>query len=302
VPLGPTTRSIRLRFALVLTLPILLAVPDRVTAQDTREVSVDEEFVPVDEFVGPDGLTGDAIYERVLENRFDAFEQIVSLRSGAASGGGFQTVRVRLRYRNFRHDASPVLSKTIAKYLEPTDVRHLGYLVINKRSGQDDQFVYRPSARKVRRVNVRGESIAGTDFSFEDIVPPEFEDGTHHRMPDEVLDGRSVYVVTVVPKPETESEYSKLVLSIDRDHAVPIRTLYWDNKRVLVKQLDVDPASITSYEARYDGEPKVIHLATRSRMKHLKLETYTELVVDEFDARPELRDRHFSERELTASR
>jgi len=302
VPLGPATRTIRLRFVPLLILPMLLAALDPATAQSAREVASEEAFVPLDEFVGPDGLTGAAIYERVLENRFDAFEQIVSLRSGAASGGGFQTVRVRLRYRNYRHDDTRVLSKTIAKYLEPTDVRHLGYLVINKRSGQDDQFVYRPSARKVRRVNVRGESIAGTDFSFEDIVPPEFEDGTHHRMPDEILDGRAVYVVTVVPKPETESEYSKLVLSIDPEHFVPIKTLYWDNKRVLVKQLDVDPASITRYDARYDGEPKVVHLATHSRMKHLKLETYTDLTIEEFDARPELRDRHFSERELTASR
>lgn len=299
MPLGPITRSM---LALALAGPLLLAASDRGAAQTAHADEVEADFVPVDEFVGPDGLTGDAVYERVLENRFDAFEQIASLRSGAASGGGFQTVRVRLRYRNFRHDDSPILSKTIAKYLEPTDVRHLGYLVINKRSGQDDQFVYRPSARKVRRVNVRGESIAGTDFSFEDIVPPEFEDGTHHRLPDEVLEGRPVYVVAVIPKPETESEYSKLVLAIEPEHFVPIRTLYWDNKRVLVKRLDVDPASITRYEARYDDQPKVVHLATRSRMTHLKLETFTDLTIDEFDARPELRDRHFSERELTASR
>jgi hypothetical protein len=291
---GRSGRSIGCLGALVLVCAVGSLHPGRGQAE--------EEFVPVDEFVGTDGLTGDDLYQRVLENRFDAFEQIVSLRSGAAQGGGFQGVRVRLRYRNFRHEKLQILSKTIAKYFEPTDVRHLGYLVINKKNGQDDQFVYRPSARKVRRVNVRGESVAGTDFSFEDIVPPEFEDGSHHRMPDETVDARPAYVVTVIPKPETESEYAKLVLFVEQEHFVPIRTLYWDNKRVLVKRLDVDPDSISRYEAEFEGKPKEVHLASRSRMQHLKLDTYTELTIDEFDARPDLKDRHFSERELTASR
>ena len=259
------------------------------------------EFIPIDEYVGPDGLSGDALYQRILENRFDAFEQTLALRSGAP-GGRYSETRLRLRHRSYREESDGILSKTIAKYFEPGDVRHLGYLVINKRSGPDDQFVYRPSARKVRRVNVRGEAIAGTDFSFEDIVPPEFEDATHHRMPDEEIDGVPVYVITVVPRPETESEYAKLVIYVEKEHFVPIRTLYWDNKRVLVKRLDARRDSIERRSARYSGEPRDVWVAMRSRMQHLKLETFTELSIEELRADPKLRDRHFSERELTASR
>jgi len=260
-----------------------------------------DEFLPVDDYLGPDGLTGDALYEKILDNRFDAFEQTLTLRSGAP-GGRFSAVKLRLRYKSFRDEHDGILSKTIAKYFEPGDVRHLGYLIINKATGPDDQFVYRPSARKVRRVNVRGEAIAGTDFSFEDVVPPEFEDGTHHRLADATVDGRPVYVVAVVPRPETESEYAKLVLYVEQEHFVPIRTLYWDNKRVLVKQLDAEPESIERHAARRHGQARDVHIAMRSRMKHLKLETFTELSIESLEADPKLRDRHFSERELTASR
>ena len=260
-----------------------------------------EEFIALDEYVGEDGLTGDAIYERVLENRFDSYEQRFHMRSGSP-GGGISEVRLRLRYKSYRDDGGRILSKTIAKYFEPTDVRHLGYLVINKKKGQDDQFVYRPSARQVRRVNVRGEAIAGTDFSFEDIVPPEFEDGTHHRAGDEAIDGVPVYVVTVVPLPDTESEYTKLVLYVEKEHHVPVRTLYWDNKRVKIKQLDVDLASIERFDERGAEGERAVWIATRSRMEHLKLGTFTDLTVEELEANPKLRDRHFSQRELTASR
>ncbi len=259
------------------------------------------EFFPLDEYVGEDGLSGDDIYRGVVANRFDAFEQIGRMRSGSQNGR-FVDVRLRIRYKNFRNKSSRVISKTIAKYFEPSDVRHLGYLVINKTKGPDDQFVYRPSARKVRRVNVRGEAIAGTDFSFEDVVPPEFEDGTHHRMPDAVVSGRPVWVVTVVPHAETESEYAKLVIAIEKEHFVPIQTHYWDNKRVLVKRLDADVDTINRFQAREDGEVKDVWLVLSSRMTQLKLDTWTDLSIEKFEADPNLRDRHFSERELTASR
>lgn len=297
---GTSSGSLCVVLALALLGQAALA-SDTETDVHTQRPGEDEEFFPLDEFVGDDGLSGDEIYRRVLANRFDAFEQVSAMRSGSESGR-FQDVRLRLRYKNFRRKSKRVVSKTIAKYYQPSDVRHLGYLVINKQKGPDDQFVYRPSARKVRRVNVRGEAIAGTDFSFEDVVPPEFEDGSHHRMPDAEVNGRPVYVVTVIPHPETESEYAKLVISIEKDHYVPIRTLYWDNKRALIKQLDAELDSLVPHQAREDGELKEVWVAMRSRMKQLKLETYTDLELEQFEADPSLRDRHFSERELTASR
>lgn len=289
--------------ALIVAAALCLAVVHEVAAEALApaESNAEQEFFPVDEYVGDDGLTGDDIYTRVVANRFDAFEQTSSLRSGGENGR-FQDVRLRLRYKNFSNDGGKVVSKTIAKYFEPSDVRHLGYLVINKHKGPDDQFVYRPSARKVRRVNVRGEAIAGTDFSFEDVVPPEFGDGSHHRMPDDEIEGRPVFVVTVVPHASTESEYSKLRIAIEKDHYVPIQTHYWDNKRVLVKRLDADPTTISQHQARENGELKQVWIVRHSRMTQLKLGTFTELNIAEFEADPKLRNRHFSERELTASR
>ena len=263
----------------------------------------EEEFLPIDEYIGPDGLTGDSIYQSMLDNRFESYGQRLVMRSGD-QGGNFQLVEVGLKYKRYDPEKKGILSKTIAKYFEPHDVRHLGYLIINKEEGQDDQFVYRPSSRKVRRVNVRGESIMGTDFAFEDVVPPEFEDGTHHRMPDEDVEDRKVFVVTHVPNAATESEYSKLVIYIDKERFIPLRTWYWDNKRVLVKRLDADLSTINKYEGNNgaDGKPRTVWIAERSSMKQLKTGSFTELEIENFEADPKLRDRDFSQRQLTRSR
>lgn len=260
-------------------------------------------FFPAADVPGADELSGDDLYRRVLDNRFDAYSQDLHLVSGD-SAGHFSHVEIGMRYKNFREKSKRILSKTMAKYHAPPDVRHLGYLVINKESGPDDQFVYRPSSRKVRRINVRGEAVAGTDFSFEDVVPPEFEDGSHFRMPDSVVGDVPVYVVTVIPYAETESEYSKLVISVEKEHFVPIRTLYWDNKRVLVKQLDADTDSLEGFEGvdKQNEEAKTIWIARRARMTQKRSGHYSTLDIRHFEANPKLRERDFSQRELTASR
>jgi len=245
-------------------------------------------------------LTGDDIYHRILDNRFSAYIQELAMTSGDRGGNHLKT-EVTLRYKNYRKINKRYLSKSIAKYKAPQDVRHLGYLVINKQSGHNDEFIYQPSARKVRRVNLRGEAVFGTDFSFEDIIPQEFEDGTYRRLPDEVVSDIPCFVVDVTPTEKADSEYSKFVVYVEKAHYVPLRTDYWDKKEIKIKQLMVDTTSLEGYEAADIEEVREVWIATSQIVRHLKLETWTELEILSLESKPKLRERDFSERELTSS-
>ena len=243
-------------------------------------------------------LTGKQIYERVLDNRFDSYVQELTMRSGDR-GGNIQDTEIQLKYRSFRDDSKQVLSKTIMKYQAPQDVRHLGYLVINKADGSEDQFVYRPSSRRVQRINLRGEAIFGTDFAFEDIIPQELEDATYERLPDSDIAGTPVYVVEVTPVAEQDSDYSKFEVYVTLDRFVALRVVYWDRDGLKLKELTVVPESITMYEAEEKGEMKRVWVALEQKIVHLKLYTWTRLEVRELDPTAKLKRRHFSERELT---
>jgi hypothetical protein len=247
-----------------------------------------------------DGLSGRDIYEKVLDNRFDSYLEEFTMHSGDR-GGNVQDTKMEVKYRSFREDSKRILSKSIMKYLAPQDVRHLGYLVINKSDGSEDQFVYRPSSRRVQRINLRGEAIFGTDFAFEDIIPQELEDATYKRLPDGDVNGAEVYVVEVTPKKESDSEYSKFDVFVTPDTFVALRVLYWDQDDLKIKELNSDPASITMYEHEEKGEPKQVWLAKSQKIVHLKLDSWTELEVSNYDPTIKLKSRHFSERELTAS-
>ena len=254
--------------------------------------------VPPEATLDPaDALSGEAIYDLVLSNRFDSFDQSLEMISGDR-GGNIETVKMEVKYKDFREESKKIASKSIALYQAPPDVRYMGYLVVNKKKGTNDQFVYRPSARRVSRVNLRGESIVGTDFSLEDILPRELDDATYTRLSDEVKSEREVYVVEVRPNEESDSEYSKFVAYVDKESHVTLLNLYWDRRGVPFKQLTAVVDSITRYDGDAGKGTKTVWVAKESRVDNTRLESYTTLEIKRLVANPKLGSRHFTERKL----
>jgi hypothetical protein len=246
-----------------------------------------------EEDASPSGLTGREIYDRLLANRFDTFEQQTRLVSGDRSGNA-QESRMTVLWKSFRaEDGEPrkgVLSKTKIRYTHPFDLRFSGYLVINNRDRTDDQFVYLAARRRVRRVNLRGEPVMGSDFSFEDVVPREIEEADYQRLPDEVLDERPCHVVEIVPKGQVDSEYSRFRSWIDLERWVALKTVYWDTAGVQVKELRSPSAEVRAF----DG----VWVPMRTEMRNVPKETFTILTIDELVPNPKVPDGEFDPRKL----
>ena len=186
-----------------------------VRAQDVPGVDAIPVLSPEDPTPG-DGLTADEIYRRLLENRFMSSDQSLAIVSGDRAGRE-QKIRMRMLWRRYPEGSEEVeegiLSRTLVRYMAPPEMRRTGYLIINKRDAPNDQFIYLHSMRRVRRVNLKSETVAGTDLSMEDIVPREMDDATYTRISDEEVEGTPCFVVQATPKPAAESQYSKYRLT-----------------------------------------------------------------------------------------
>ena len=242
-------------------------------------------------------LSAEAIYERVLANRFEASVQELALVSGDRSGRE-QPLRVQMLWRRYgdgsREASQGVLSRTLIRYLEPSDIRGTGYLVINKSPAPDDQFMYLSSVRRIRRINLRNESVIGTDLSVEDIVPRELEDATYARAPDELVDGTPCYVVEATPVPEANSQYERFLLTIEPEHFVPLRTRYFSEAGVEVKELVATRETIREVEG--------VWLPLETVMTHKLDESWTRLRVVQLTANPEIPKSLFTQRQLEQRR
>ena len=240
-----------------------------------------------------DAPNGRQIYDRVVGNRFRAFREHVRLVSGDR-GGNEQESRMLVLWKSFRDaDGQPrkgVLSKSLIRYTHPFDLRFSAYLIIDRLEPPDDQFVYLPSRRRVQRVNLRGEPVLGSDFSFEDVVPREIEDDSYARLADDVVDGRPCYVVEVTPLPEAHSEYSRFRSWVDRERWVVLKTVYWDEAGVLVKELAAPSAEVREF----DG----VWVPMRVEMHDRPNDSYTYFVIEDLIANPDIDDNEFDPRRL----
>ena len=238
-------------------------------------------------------LSGSDIYKRVTKNRFHSVHQAIELTSGDRSGTEEHS-RLWMTWQNVRDADDKAVegffSKTIVVYTDPFDLRNSSYLVLQREVPPNDQFMYQRSSRKVRRMNLRAETILGSDFSSEDIVPREAEHAVYVRLPDEEFAGAPRFVVEAKPKPDQDSRYSRFLLYIEKEHFVPLRTRYWDLNGVEVKELVSEPASILEI----DG----VFIPMKSTMRNLQQETYTIATIEKVEPNPKLPDHSFDPHRL----
>lgn len=240
-------------------------------------------------------LDGDEIYRRVQRNRFRSLIEETRLVSGDR-GERDQETRLRVSWKSTRDEKDQptrgIWSKTLIDYTHPFDVRFTRYLILDNADRPNDQFVYLPSRRRIRRVNLRGESILGTDLTFEDVVPREFEHSTHRRLADAVVQGTPCWVVEIVPKPGEDSEYSRFLIHVEKQHAVVIETHYFDTAGIEVKRMSAPIDSIREIEG--------VWLPMRARVTQLQQESWTEVTIENLVPNPDLPESTFEVRRLEA--
>ena len=153
-------------------------------------------------------------------------------------------------------------------------------------------YMYIPGLFKVRKITSKriSSSILGTDFSYEDYerLHGVFTDLRAEQYPDEVLDGRPVYVINSYP--EGDSGYEKIMTYIDIETCVSLKTELFERGHKLRKALTIDPADI-----KKEGN---IHVPFKLLMRDLRDKTETRLVVQEIKADVTLDDALFDPKQL----
>ncbi len=122
------------------------------------------------------------------------------------------------------------LSKTITVFKEPASVANTRFLTIENPGRADDQWIYLPALRKVRRIasGERSGSFMGSDFSYSDMQSRDMNDYNHNLLREENLNGMRCWVVESVPIPGKGSDdYARMVSWVDQQNHVPVKVEYY---------------------------------------------------------------------------
>lgn len=107
---------------------------------------------------------------------------------------------------------------------------------------------YLPKINRVTKVpsSMMSGSWMGSHFTNDDLVKEStFEDDYDSRISFEgERDGRSIYELTSLPKPDAPVVWGKVVMEIEQQSLAPYRALYYDEEGTLIRTLVFDQAEI----------------------------------------------------------
>ncbi|MBN1648348.1 MAG: outer membrane lipoprotein-sorting protein [Spirochaetales bacterium] len=169
-------------------------------------------------------LTADEIMDKVIDTQTadsSALDIIMNLQE---SNG--ETSQRRLQTLMCKSDGE---TKTITIFLEPARVKNTRFLTISHKDRADDQWIYLPALRKVKRI-AAGEqegSFMGSDFSYSDMSSGNLSDDNakHTLLREEQLDGYDCYVVESLPG--SDSTYAKTVVWADKKTWLTVKVEFY---------------------------------------------------------------------------
>ena len=128
--------------------------------------------------------------------------------------------------------------KSLVIFDEPRDVKGTAFLSFSHKEGPDDQWLYLPALKRVKRIasNNKSGPFMGSEFAYEDITSQEVEKYTYQFTGKEPLDGSPALVVERYPI-DKKSGYTRQIVWFDASHLQPIKTEFYDRKDELLKTL-----------------------------------------------------------------
>ena len=128
--------------------------------------------------------------------------------------------------------------KSLSVFDEPADVKGTAVLTFSHAKEADEQWLYLPEIKRVKRIASKNKSgpFMGSEFAYEDIASQELDKYTYKYLKDENLNNIDCFVMERVPVYE-DSGYVRQVVWINKKEYRPEKIIFYDRKNDLLKTL-----------------------------------------------------------------
>ena len=128
--------------------------------------------------------------------------------------------------------------KSLTVFDEPRDIEGTAFLSHTKILDPDDQWLYLPAIKRVKRISSVNKSgpFVGSEFAYEDISSQEVAKYTYKWLRDETCGELQCFVVERHPVYEY-SGYTSQTVWVDQDESRVMKVEYYDRKNELLKVL-----------------------------------------------------------------
>ncbi|TBR42819.1 outer membrane lipoprotein-sorting protein [Marinomonas agarivorans] len=180
--------------------------------------------------------------------------------------------------------------KSLSIFDHPRDVKGTAFLSFSHTTTPDDQWLYLPALKRVKRIASRNKSgpYMGSEFSYEDLASFEVEKYTYKLLGEKPCPAGTCYELEQYPT-DKYSGYTRLISLIDKDEYRNWQTTFYDRKNSLLKTLTVD--SFKQYQGQF-------WRAEKMTMVNHQTKKSTDVIFGEYKFGVGLKDSDFNKNSL----
>ncbi len=184
--------------------------------------------------------------------------------------------------------------KSMFVFDQPRDVKGTALLIHAHRDSADDQWLYLPALKRVKRISSsnRSGSFMGSEFAYEDMSVQEVERFTYRYLRDEPCGDSTCTVSERVPL-DKKSGYRRQLVWHDQDELRVRKVQYYDRKDAHLKTLTLEKYEKHLGRYWYASEMTMVNYLTGKS---------TVLTWTDFKFRTNLKDRDFTRTGLKRAR
>jgi outer membrane lipoprotein-sorting protein len=180
--------------------------------------------------------------------------------------------------------------KSLIVFNSPKDVEGTATLTFTHKSSADDQWLYLPSLKRVKRISSDNKSgpFMGSEFAYEDLSSQEVEKYNYKFIKEEDVNGTKAYVVERYPV-DPKSGYTKQVVWYNKENFRIEKTDYYDRKGSLMKTL-----TFLKYKQYLNKHWRASELTMENHLSGKK----TRLLFENYAFKTGLKEQDFSQNSL----
>lgn len=184
--------------------------------------------------------------------------------------------------------------KALTVFNSPRDVKGTAFLSFSHALEPDEQWIYLPALKRVKRISSRNKSgpFVGSEFAFEDMTSYEVEKFSYEYLGEEDVNGEVCFVLRQTPNYDY-SGYTSQKVWIDKSHYRVQKIEFYDKKNALLKVLK--PQEYKLYKDKF-WRPM------RSEMRNVQTRKSTYLITEDIDFDTELSESDFDKNRLKRAR
>ncbi|BBJ28632.1 outer membrane lipoprotein-sorting protein [Athalassotoga saccharophila] len=206
-------------------------------------------------------MTGQEVINQVINQNSDFKNQKIEMNMKISENGQVDSYTLFIYIYNKSTDQKYAL----IRFVSPESIKGMSFLSL----GSNDEYLYMPAYHRIERIagSSKNSKFAGSDFTFNDLSLLYAQEQNANY--DLISKSATCYILEVTSKPNTNFEYSKLIMTIEIDHMLPQKVEFYKGTSLYKTMICKD---LTNFDGHWSYKQIDMKMADGSSETRLEIE------------------------------